>query len=68
MDCNCPVSDILVEIPQSDCPFDLGQVQKFAFGTSGKVIWDSATGGGAGADGGTGGGAPATQTKENVEM
>ncbi len=47
-DCNCSDGDIQIEIPVSDCPFDLKQVQKFGFETFGKVIWDSADGGGLG--------------------
>lgn len=48
MNCNCPDDGILVEIPNENCPFDLKQIQRLAFATQGKVIWDSATGGGAG--------------------
>jgi hypothetical protein len=48
MDCQCPDDGILEEIPVSDCPFDLKQIQRLAFATQGKVIWDSATGGGTG--------------------
>ena len=48
MNCNCPDSGILAEIPSSTCPFDLKQIQRLAFATQGKVIWDSATGGGTG--------------------
>ena len=48
MNCNCPNDGILEEIPNEKCPFDLKQIQRLAFATQGKVIWDSATGGGAG--------------------
>lgn len=48
MNCNCPDDGILTEIPNQNCPFDLKQIQRLAFATQGKVIWDSATGGGAG--------------------
>lgn len=48
MDCNCPDDGILTEIPNSNCPFDLKQIQRLAFATQGKVLWDSATGGGLG--------------------
>ena len=46
MNCNCPDDGILVEIPDDNCPIDLKQVQRLAFATRGKVIWDSAAGGG----------------------
>lgn len=29
--CNCPAPTALTEIPNSDCPFDLGQIQKIGF-------------------------------------
>lgn len=48
MNCNCPDNGILVEIPNESCPFDLKQIQRLAFATKGKVLFDSATGGGAG--------------------
>ncbi len=48
MDCNCADGDIQQEIPSAACPFDLKQIQKLAFETFGKVIWDSADGGGLG--------------------
>lgn len=48
MNCNCPDDGILKDIPTQDCPFDLKQIQRIAFATQGKVIWDSATGGGLG--------------------
>lgn len=48
MNCECPDDGILIEIPVEDCPFDMKQVQKLAFATQGNVVWDSATGGGAG--------------------
>lgn len=48
MNCNCPNDGILLEIPDENCPFDLKQVQRLAFATQGKVIWDSGTGSGAG--------------------
>jgi len=48
MDCNCPDDGILEAVPSSDCPFDLKQIQRLIFATQGKVLWDSATGGGAG--------------------
>ena len=44
MNCSCPDDGILLEIPDENCPFDLKQVQRLAFATQGKVIWDSATG------------------------
>lgn len=42
MNCNCPDDGILVDIDPSDCPFDLKQIQRLAFATKGKVIWNSA--------------------------
>lgn len=48
MECNCPDDGILVDIVSTECPFDLKQIQRLAFATRGKVIWDSGTGGGAG--------------------
>lgn len=48
MNCNCPNDGILTEIPNDNCPFDLKQIQRLALATQGKVVWDSATGGGAG--------------------
>lgn len=48
MNCNCPDDGILNEIPNENCPIDLNQIQRLAFATQGKVIWDSATGGGTG--------------------
>lgn len=48
MDCNCPDNGILTEIPANDCPFDMKQIQRLAFASAGKVIWDSESGGGAG--------------------
>lgn len=48
MDCNCPDDGILEDVVSSDCPFDLKQIQRLAFATRGMVVWDSATGGGAG--------------------
>lgn len=48
MDCNCPDDGILEEIVDDQCSFDLKQIQRLAFATRGKVIWDSATGGGLG--------------------
>lgn len=49
MDMNCcPDDGIMQEIETTDCPFDLKQIQRLAFATRGKVIWDSGTGGGAG--------------------
>ena len=50
MDCTCPSTGILTQIPSANCPFDLKQIQRIAFGTRGIVLWDSATGNGA-ADG-----------------
>ena len=47
MDCNCN-DDIHDDISQAECPFDLKQIQKLAFQTRGKVIWDSADGTGTG--------------------
>ena len=46
-DCNCPDDGILEEVPTSTCAIDMKQVAKLAFGTQGKVKWDSASGGGA---------------------
>lgn len=46
--CNCPDDGILGDIPASDCPFDLKQIQRIAFATQGQVIWDSADGTGTG--------------------
>ena len=48
MDCNCPDDGILEEIGSSSCPFDMKQIQRIAFASKGKVIWDSGSGGGAG--------------------
>lgn len=48
MDCSCPNTGILEEVISSDCPFDLKQIQRLAFATRGKVIWDSAIGDGIG--------------------
>lgn len=48
MDCNCPDDGILEEIADSTCSFDMKQIQRIAFANRGKVIFDSATGGGAG--------------------
>lgn len=44
----CGESDIHEEIVESECAFDLKQLQKVAFATRGKVLWDSASGGGLG--------------------
>jgi len=51
MNCNCPTSGILGDIPSSTCPFDLKQIQKIIIAVQGKVIWDSAIGDGTGLDG-----------------
>lgn len=48
MNCNCPNDGILAEIPATNCPFDLKQIQRLAFGTRGQVVFDSASGGGPG--------------------
>lgn len=48
MDCVCPDNNELTDIDVSTCPFDLKQIQKLAFGIRGEVLWDSASGGGAG--------------------
>ena len=46
--CVCPDNGILEDIPTSTCAFDMAQIQKIVFATKGKVLWDSATGGGTG--------------------
>lgn len=48
MNCNCPSKDPLVDIPSLECPFDLKQIQRLAFVLKGRVVWDSASGGGTG--------------------
>ncbi len=62
MDCNCPDDGILKEIPDSNCPFDMKQIQRIAFATKGKVIWDSADG-----TGGAGNGVPATALNAQID-
>lgn len=47
-ECPCPDNSALVEIPNVDCELHMGQIQRLAFVKQGKVIWDSASGGGAG--------------------
>jgi hypothetical protein len=51
MDCNCPDDGVHVEIDSTECPFDMKQIQRIAFATRGKVIWDSEDGGGLGTEG-----------------
>jgi len=40
LDCSCPDDGILADIPTSDCPFDLKQIQKLIFSTAGNVAWN----------------------------
>lgn len=61
MDCNCPDDGILEDIVDSNCPFDLKQIQRLAFATRGKVLWDSADGTG------TGNGLPASASTAQVD-
>jgi len=43
MDCNCPTSTVLSEIPAVDCAFDMKQIQRLAFVIAGNVTWGQAT-------------------------
>ena len=47
-ECPCPNNAVLDDIPKVDCELHLGQIQRLLFVKQGEVIWDSATGGGAG--------------------
>jgi hypothetical protein len=39
----CPLGDELDSIPSSDCPVNMGQIQRYFFAKKGEVIWDSVT-------------------------
>lgn len=41
MNCTCPKTTELTTIPESDCPFDMGQIQKYGFQRRGHEFVDA---------------------------